>query len=88
MSELLADLLVLLVEIYFGLGLLFAVPFVLRGAGAIDPTAREGTWGFRLLILPGSAALWPWLAWRWWRGAPRPVEDNPHRRAARSGEGP
>ena len=70
---------------YLGVGLVFAIPFVLVGAGRIDPAARHGTWGFRLLILPGAAALWPLLAWRWVTstGSP-PVEGNAHRRAASS----
>lgn len=70
--------------LYAGLGTVFAVPFAVRGAGRIDPSARGGTWGFRLLLLPGAAAFWPFLALRWLTGpgAP-PAEDNPHRRAAR-----
>src|SRR3990172_6038883 len=66
---------------YLLAGLIFAIPFVLVGAGRIDPAARHGTWGFRLLILPGAAALWPLLAWRWVTstGSP-PVEGNAHRR--------
>ncbi|HTL06008.1 MAG TPA: hypothetical protein VL241_09700 [Gemmatimonadales bacterium] len=46
---------------YLAAGLLFAVPFVARWAGRLDPAARSGSLGFRLLILPGSALLWPWL---------------------------
>ena len=46
---------------YLAAGLLFAVPFVARWAGRLDPAARNGSLGFRLLILPGSALLWPWL---------------------------
>lgn len=65
-------------------GVAFAIPFVLRGVGRIDPVAREGTWGFRLIIVPGVVALWPLLAFRWWRGDTQPpVECNAHRRAAR-----
>lgn len=79
----LANGLVLLVTAYAAIGLLFAIFFVLRGAAKIDPSAREGTWGFRLLILPGSAAFWPLLAWRWLRGSDTPPEEtNPHRCAA------
>jgi len=56
--------------IYLGAGALFALVFVFGGGlGRVDPTARAGTLGFRLLILPGVAALWPLLAWRW-RSAP------------------
>lgn len=85
-SEAIARALVLALEVYLAAGLAFAVPFVVRGAGRIDPRARDGTIGFRLLILPGSAALWPLLALRWLRGAPPPEERNAHRCAARAGQ--
>ena len=49
---------------YFALGLAFAVPFALRWAGRLDPAAHRGTWGFRLLIVPGTVLLWPVLAAR------------------------
>ena len=78
---------VLLLGAYAGAGLLFAMPFVLRGVDRIDPAAREGTWGFRLLLIPGVVALWPLLARRWWSGRGEPPEErNPHRLAARAGE--
>ena len=51
-------------EVYLGLGFLFALPFVWRGVHGLDPLARTGTLGFRLLILPGAAALWPLLLFR------------------------
>lgn len=72
-----------LVAFYLACGLVFAIPFLLRGAAAIDPGAREGTRGFRLIVLPGVVALWPLLLRRWLsgRGEP-PVESNAHRRAA------
>ena len=85
----LATWLVNLFLAYAAFGIVFAVVFVWKGVGRIDPVAREGTWGFRLLILPGCAALWPLLLRRWiaGRGTP-PDEDNPHRRAAASGGAP
>lgn len=84
MSLQLASWLVLALTAYLAVGLLFAVPFVWRGAARIDPSAAEGTWGFRLLILPGVMALWPLLAQRWLRGVKEPPEENtPHRCAAR-----
>ncbi len=52
------------VEVYLGLGLVFAVPFAWRGVHALDPRARSGTIGFRILLLPGSSALWPLLLFR------------------------
>ena len=67
---------------YLAAGVLFAVPFLLVGAGRLDADAREGTWGFRLLVLPGVVALWPLLARRWMRGD-QAEERSPHRSAAR-----
>jgi hypothetical protein len=73
-----------LLDVYAGLGLAFAVAFVARGAARIDPAAAGATLGFRLITLPGAAALWPWLLVRWLRGGPPRVESNAHRRAARA----
>lgn len=50
---------------YFMLGVLFAIPFALWGSKKIDPKARKGTWGFRVLLIPGSALFWPFLLKRW-----------------------
>lgn len=57
----------LLLLFYVVAGVLFGIAFVTRLAGRIDPGARDGSWGFRLAILPGSIALWPFLAWMTWR---------------------
>ncbi len=54
---------------YALVGAFFAIPFAWRGAGILEPVAREGTVGFRLLILPGAATLWPLLLYRWWRAS-------------------
>ena len=67
MIEILAWILVIGLGVYLGLGVVFAVPFILRGAGRIDSSAIEGSVGFRLLILPGTLALWPLLLQRWRR---------------------
>jgi hypothetical protein len=87
LSEQVASTLVAVAGVYVAIGLLFAIAFALVGAGRVDPAAREGSWGFRLLIVPGATALWPLLAWRWLRGTtPPPCERNAHRDAAREGE--
>jgi hypothetical protein len=64
---------------YALLGVGFALLFVVWGVARVDDAAQEAGWGFRLLILPGAAALWPWLAWRWWRGGEPPSERTAHR---------
>ncbi len=69
MPEPVARLVLTVAGAYLLAGLLFAIPFAWRGAGALEPVAREGTLGFRLLILPGAVTLWPLLALRWWRAS-------------------
>jgi hypothetical protein len=76
--------LLLAVAFYLLCGLVFAIPFVFLGVGKIDPHAAHGSWGFRLLIIPGTIFLWPLLASRWLSGSHEPPEEsNPHRVAAR-----
>ena len=78
-----AELFVYCLIAYGVLGVLFALAFVTMGVQRIDSQARNSGFGFRALIFPGSAALWPLLLSRWLRGAPDPaVEQNAHRRAA------
>ena len=78
-----AAIFLILLGSYLACGLVFAIAFVLFGAGRIDPHAAHGTWGFRLLVIPGAAALWPLLLLRWQRGVHEPPEQHdPHRRAA------
>lgn len=75
-----------LAGLYLGIGLVFAIPFVLVGVLRMDPHARPGSWGFRLLILPGTVALWPLLLCRWLKGVSTPpAERNAHRQPARPG---
>ena len=52
---------------YLVFGILFGVAFVATLAGKIDDNALDGSWGFRLMILPGSILLWPFLVWMIWR---------------------
>ena len=75
--------------IYLLCGVAFALPFAWIGVGRVDPQAVGGSWGFRLLIIPGTMFLWPLLAWRWMKGLHEPPEENsPHRRAARKAAQP
>lgn len=68
---------------YLLVGLVFGIAFVIKGVGRIDPVAQAGTWGFRLVILPGVLVFWPMLAKRWATGTSvPPCECNAHRRAA------
>jgi hypothetical protein len=81
--ELLAQIVVRAVEVYLVMGAAFAVPFAWLGLRRVDPAAASSTWGFRLILLPGAAALWPFLLLRWIAGTPPPEERTAHRAAAR-----
>ncbi len=88
MSVIAATWLVTILGIYLVLGLAFALFFVFFAAGGVDPAASEGTWGFRVLILPGVAAFWPLFLGRLLTGVTAPpVERHPHRQAARDAGG-
>ena len=80
-----AEFLLIAAGIYLLCGFVFAIPFVLVGVRRIDPHAAHGSWGFRVLIIPGTMFLWPLLARRWMKGVHEPPEENtPHRCAARN----
>ena len=74
-----AEILVLAIEIYLVVGVLFGIAFVTRGVQAIDHAAEGTGWGFRLIILPGVAVFWPLLLRRWIRKAQPAQERNAHR---------
>jgi hypothetical protein len=82
-SETTAMLLVHALEIYVLLGVVFALPFAVSWVGRIDPHAAAGTWGFRVVIVPGVIALWPLLASRLIRRRREPPDEwTAHRRRA------
>ena len=62
-----AEWVVGLAAAYVAFGLAFAIAFLTRGVQRLDPQTRGTGIGFRLLLLPGSAALWPLLLGRWMR---------------------
>jgi len=60
--------LIRLLGVYGALGVMFAIAFVTAGVDRIDPVAKTSTLGFRIMIFPGAAALWPLLLTRWIKG--------------------
>ena len=71
---------VVIFKLYLLAGLAFATWFALAGAGRLDPIARNGSKGFRLLVIPGAALLWPGLLLRIVRGGPAPPEERTEHR--------
>ncbi|MEM8954883.1 MAG: hypothetical protein AAGD22_12085 [Verrucomicrobiota bacterium] len=81
------EILLAVFGVYLGLGFLFGVGFAFfGGAKAVDEAAAEGTWGFKILIVPGAAAFWPILLKRWVKGEGKPVESSAHRADEKSGQ--
>ena len=82
MSLALAQVVVAVFELYTLAGVVFAALFLSRAVARLDPRVAGAPRALRLLLLPGVAALWPLLAWRWIAGSPHPIERNPHRTKA------
>lgn len=85
MNPSLAQALLAAAGIYLGTGCAFAIWFVIAGVGRIDPAAASAGTGFRVLLVPGAAALWPLLARRLRDGAHGlPEQHDAHTDAARA----
>ncbi len=70
MAVTILNLVLVIIAIYLACGLVFAIPFVLKGAGKIDEGTHGTTWGFRIIILPASIVFWPLLLKKWMRAKP------------------
>ena len=64
----LAEFIVMALGLYVAVGIVFAIFFVTLGVARVDPAARGAPWGFRLIILPGTVALWPIMLLKFIRG--------------------
>jgi hypothetical protein len=67
-----ASILLAFAQAYLALGAALGLGFLLFGLERLAPAAR-GAYAFRPLLLPGLAALWPYVAWRWWRALREPA---------------
>jgi hypothetical protein len=65
LANLVAGTILTLLGGYLAIGCVFALLFAVKGAPQLDHAARNAPWSFRVLILPGAAALWPILLKRW-----------------------
>ena len=61
------SLLLCLLALYAAVGLAAALAFVSFGVTRVQPAPMS--LGARILILPGAAALWPYVVIRWLRAA-------------------
>ena len=56
---------------YGAAGLITALLFVTFGVVRVLPTPAPVSLGARVLLIPGAAALWPYVLWRWVRAERR-----------------
>jgi len=54
--------------LYAFLGIVTGVAFVTFGVTQVLPKAATVTISARVLLLPGAAALWPYVLMRWHKG--------------------
>jgi hypothetical protein len=54
-----------IVGLYILSGVLFAIPFLIKGVTTIDEGAHGTKLGFRIMILPGTIIFWPVLLRKW-----------------------
>ncbi len=65
MALLIARLIVIVLGGYALIGFIFAIAFVISGVERVDQNATGSTRGFRLIIIPGVAGLWPVVLAKW-----------------------
>ena len=62
---------------YAFIGCTFGIAFVTAGIHRLDARAKGAGLGFRVIVLQGVAALWPWLLYRWIHSI-RHTDEEPH----------
>ena len=59
------EVILIIVLIYLVLGVLFVIPFLVKGITKVDEGAHGGTIGFKIIIIPGVIVFWPVLLNKW-----------------------
>ena len=65
--EVIITILLSLPGLYFLIGVLFAIVFIVKGIHVIDPSTKSSPVIFKILVFPGSIGLWPVLLLKWMR---------------------
>jgi hypothetical protein len=63
-------IILIVAAVYLAAGLVFAIPFVIKGVTKIDEGAHDSKWGFRIIIIPGTMVFWPLLLKKWMKAEP------------------
>jgi len=59
------EIFLIIAAIYLVVGVLFVIPFLMKGLTKVDAGAHGSTIGFKIIILPGVIVLWPVLLKKW-----------------------
>ena len=59
------EILLIIVAVYLLAGVLFVIPFLMKGLNKIDKGANGSTTGFKIIIIPGVIVFWPVLLKKW-----------------------
>ena len=59
------EILLIIAAIYLLGGVLFVIPFLMKGLNEIDEGAHDSTIGFKIIIIPGVIVFWPVLLSKW-----------------------
>jgi len=62
------EILLMIAAVYLVLGLLFVIPFLMKGLTKVDEGAHGSTMGFKIIIIPGVIVFWPVLLSKWMKG--------------------
>ena len=59
------EIILIIVAIYLLGGVLFVIPFLMKGLNKIDEGANGSTIGFKIIVIPGVIVFWPVLLAKW-----------------------
>ena len=59
------EILLIIAAVYLLMGVLFVIPFLMKGLNKIDEGAHGSTIGFKIIIIPGVIVFWPVLLSKW-----------------------
>jgi len=59
------EIILIMVVVYLALGVLFLIPFLIKGISKVDEGAHGSTIGFKIIIIPGVIVFWPALLSKW-----------------------
>lgn len=69
MTETIVSILLMAAGVYLLIGIAFYFPFIKKGVHTFDDGVKDAPVFMKILIFPGTVALWPILLKKWRRGA-------------------